>query len=128
MSVYEIDDKEIERLYEQIKKYPSDAEKKITNYLHASGYQRMSQAIQNAIPVSKRKKKHAKDAKALMDRNRTTNLSVTIGTRNKYHYLYFPDDGSTTVHHAGNQKFFQKGVEEEETSVINEMLDLLKFE
>lgn len=127
MAVFELKALGLDRLYEQIREYPQNAEEKITGYLHAKGYERMERSIQNAIPVSARRKKHARDAKALMDREKDSNLSVTIGTREKYHYLYFPDDGSTTLHHAGNQQFFEKGVEKEETNIINEMLDLLQF-
>lgn len=128
MTVYEVEYSEIERLYEKIIRYPADAEKKLTRYLHAAGYERLSKSIQNAIPVSDRQKNHARDANALMDKEKSSNLSVTIGTKSKYHYLYFPDDGSTTLRHAGNKQFFARGVENEETNVINEMLELLQFE
>ena len=38
-------------------------------------------------------------------------LSVTIKTVNAYNYLYFPDDGSNTKKHAGNQQFMASGAE-----------------
>ena len=79
------------------------------------------------IPVSDRKKKHAKNSAALMDRQKGSRLAVTVGTRSKFHYLYFPDDGTNTKHHAGKQHFFERGVEAQEENVINGILDALKF-
>ena len=45
--------------------------------------------------------------------------SVTIAARNKYHYLYFPDDGSNTVRHAGNQQFMRRGAENASAEIID---------
>lgn len=118
---------QVDRLQNAIKEYHDNAEKKITNYLHGQGYERLSGSIQRLIPVSDRRKRHARDADALMDRDTDSNLSVTIGTRNSYNYLYFPDDGSNTLHHIGNQQFFFQGVQQEEERVMNEMVGILKF-
>lgn len=38
-------------------------------------------------------------------------LSVTIGSTGNYNYLYFPDDGSNTKNHYGNQQFMIRGGE-----------------
>lgn len=118
---------QVDRLRNTIKDYRDNAEKKLANYLHGQGYSRLSASIQNLIPVSDRKKKHARDTDALMDRDTDSNLSVTIGTRTSYNYLYFPDDGSNTIHHAGNQQFFFRGVQQEEPKVMDEMIGILKF-
>lgn len=127
MSKFELNAKSIDVLERTIKEYQQGAEEKITNYLHGKGYEILSNSIQNRIPVSNRKKKHARNYKALRDRKKGSNLAVIIGTAPKYDYLYFPDDGSNTVHHAGEQHFFEKGVEAEEENVVNQILDALKF-
>lgn len=40
------------------------------------------------------------------------NLSVTVTTKSKFAYLYFPDDGSNSHRHYGNQQFFARGGED----------------
>lgn len=125
----------MEKLATAIKAYGPDAEKKITEYLHGKGYDVLSSGVQNAIPVSdslkkhgkKQPKSHARDKQALKDKDKGTNLSVIIGSIPSRNYLYFPDDGSNTIHHAGNQQFFKAGVEKKEAEVINELLDILSF-
>ena len=127
MSRYELNADSIDVLERAIKEYQQGAEDKITGYLHDKGYQTLSNSIQSMIPVSDRKKKHAKNSAALMDRQKGSRLAVTVGTRSKFHYLYFPDDGTNTKHHAGKQHFFERGVEAQEENVINGILDALKF-
>ena len=39
-------------------------------------------------------------------------MSVTVAARCEWHYLYFPDDGSNTRRHAGNQRMFERGAEQ----------------
>ena len=127
MSKYELNADSIDILERAIKEYQQGAEEKITSYLHNRGYQAISNSIQNMIPVSDRKKKHARSSSALMDREKGSMLAVTVGTRSKFHYLYFPDDGTNTKHHIGEQHFFERGVEAQEENVINGILDALKF-
>ena len=52
-------------------------------------------------------------------------LSVTVGTKYKYHYLYFPDDGSNTRHHAGEQHFMERGAEAASDEIIKRCIDAL---
>ena len=127
MSRFELDARSIEILENTIKEYQQGAEEKITDYLHGKGYEILSNSIQNLIPVSKRKKKHARNYKALRDRKKHSILAVIVGTTSRFDYLYFPDDGSNTLHHAGEQHFFERGVEKEEENVVNGILDALKF-
>lgn len=42
---------------------------------------------------------------------RDSMLEVTIAAVGKYHYLYFPDDGTNTKKHAGEQHFMRRGAE-----------------
>lgn len=134
MSVFSLNQSEVEVLEKSIQDYSGDAEDVITRYLHGQGYEQLEEGIRRLIPDSRRNKsnykehrEHAVDSKSLMDRQKNSNLSVTIGTTKDFHYLYFPDDGTDTVHHAGNQQFFFKGVQNEEENVINGILDQLKF-
>lgn len=132
MSAFEVDYSGLDNLEQAIKEYPDNAEKKINQYLHGKGYSTFEKAIQNAMPVSGRrwegKRPQAKGSKSLQDKDKGSNLEVTIRATNAYNYLYFPNDGSNTLHHFGNQQFFERGVEQETDTVVNDMLDLLQFE
>lgn len=132
MSVtYSVDYQQIEELESAIKQYQDGAEDKINRYLHGEGYDRFDTAIHNAMPESGRKwkgkKTAARQANSLQDKNKSENLAVTIRARTAYGYLYFPDDGSNTVHHQGNQRFFERGVEQETDTAINDMIEILTF-
>lgn len=50
-------------------------------------------------------------------------LSVTIVSRGTYHYLYFPDDGSNTVKHAGNQQFMLRGAENASDQIVERCIE-----
>ena len=136
MSTYELKASSIEKLQKSLNGYKENAEEEINTYLHGEGYQLFSKSIEDLIPVSERKKKHAKYSNALEDRYNSSklrgggkqNLSVTIGTKPKYGYLYFPDDGSNTVHHAGNQHFFERGIERKEDEAVDAMLKRITFQ
>ena len=54
MQEFGLNMEDFDRLQEKIRVYPQNAERKITEYLHGAGYDRISQSIQNAIPVSER--------------------------------------------------------------------------
>ena len=73
------------------------------------------------MPVSGRewkgKKTAAKSAKSLTDLK--GNLFVWVKTTNNYHYLYFPDDGTNTRRHVGNQQFFLKGAESQQETIVD---------
>ncbi len=126
---YNLDYEGVKQLEDAIKNYQEHAEEKITQYLHGKGYERFEKAIKNAMPESgrkwKKKKRAAKTAASLQDKNKSENLAVTIGAKTAYGYLYFPNDGSNTIHHHGNQRFFEKGVEAEKQEAANDMIELL---
>ena len=79
------------------------------------------------MPVSgktwKGRKPPAKTGKSLTDEK--WNLSVTVKTTKQYQYLYFPDDGSNTKHHAGNQQFFQRGGDSQADEITERCINRL---
>lgn len=129
MAVFRVDSTEFERLQNAIKNFPGDAEKSINEVLHDEGSQLIQESVRNLIPVSGRdwkgKKAAAKSAKSLTDLK--GNLFVEVRTTKNYQYLYFPDDGTNTIHHVGNQQFFLKGAEAKQETIIdlcvNNMID-----
>ena len=129
MAVFRIDATEFDRLQNAIKNFPGDAEKEINEVLHNEGSQLIQDSVRNLMPVSGRKwkgkKPAAKTSKSLNDLK--GNLFVWVKTTGSYHYLYFPDDGTNTIHHVGNQQFFLKGAEAKQETIIdlcvNNMID-----
>lgn len=121
MAVFRVDATEFERLQNAIKNFPGEAESVINEVLHSEGSQLIQDAIRNLIPVSGRewkgKKTAAKSAKSLTDLK--GNLFVEVTTTKNYQYLYFPDDGTNTRKHAGNQQFFLKGAEAQQETIID---------
>lgn len=48
-------------------------------------------------------------------------LGTIVRTKTEYNYLYFPDDGSNTVKHAGNKRFMLKGAEDSADKIISDI-------
>lgn len=128
---FSMDESNVIALEETIKEYQEGAEEKINRYLHDTGYSKFEQSIINAMPESGRqwkgKRTAAKNSKSLQDKDKNENLAVTIRARTEYGYLYFPNDGTNTVRHQGNQQFFKKGVEEKQDEAVNDLIDALRF-
>lgn len=121
MARFEMDTKEIERLYNTIKNFPGNAEDSINDVFHNDAPPIVSEEIKHLMPTSGRswrgKAPAAKGAKSLTDEK--ANLAFTVKTTGKYHYLYFPDDGSNTRRHVGNQQFFQRGGEAKQSEIVD---------
>lgn len=112
-SMLTLNDEGIKTLADAIENYPGYAGNAINDVLWNDGGAIIQQNIMPFLPESGRtwrgKKPAAKRTAPFMQINDT--LSVTVKSKNAYHYLYFPDDGSDTRHHAGNQGFMLRGAE-----------------
>lgn len=121
MARFEFDAREYDRLIEAIKNYEGDAESIVNDALHNEGGALIEEEIMRLMPFSGRdwkgKKKAAKHAKSLQQFE--GNLSVTIATKTAYNYLYFPDDGTNTQKHIGNQQFFKRGAENKQSEIVD---------
>lgn len=108
---FKINVAEFEKLQDVMKGYQGDVETTINDVLHNEAASLIQDSIRRLIPVSGKKWKGkapaAKTGNSL--RNVTGNVSITVTTTKKYQYLYFPDDGTSTTRHAGDQQFFAKG-------------------
>lgn len=119
-----MDTKEIERLFNVVKNFPGTAEKSINDVFHNDAPPMVSDEIVRLMPASGRswrgKAPAAKTAKSVAERtDERKNLAFAVGTTGKYHYLYFPDDGSNTRNHVGNQQFFQRGGENKQPEIVD---------
>lgn len=122
MAKLDIDTKDYERLMKAFQNYPGTVEDAVNEVLHNQASPILQESIQNLIPVSTRKPwkgkaPHAKESKSLRDL--PENLAITIRTAKRYQYLYFPDDGSNTRRHIGNQQFFLRGAEAKQSEIID---------
>lgn len=125
MARFDLDTKEVERLFNTVKNFPGNAEKSINDVFHNDAPPIVSEEIKRLMPVSgktwKGKAPAAKTAKSLTDEK--ANLSFTVKTTGKYHYLYFPDDGTNTRRHVGNQQFFKRGGENKQTEIVDRCIN-----
>ena len=117
---FTLDGEGFERLENVLKTYEGNAEKKINKVLWNVGGTLIEEGIMRLLPVSNRnwkgKKKAAKYAAPFTQDHE--NLSVTVRTKNAYHYLYFPDDGTNTRRHVGEQYFMFGGAENMQDEII----------
>lgn len=121
MSVLEIDVAEFDRLQRAMKDYQGNVSETINDVLHNQGGELIAEATRRLIPVSGRtwkgKRRAAKTANSL--RQVPENLAITVTTTKSYQYLYFPNDGSSTKKHAGQQYFFERGGEAVQDEIID---------
>lgn len=126
-SPFRINVAEVDKLQAALKEYQGDTESTINDILHNQGGNLIQDSVRRLIPESgkswKGKAAAAKSANSL--KNVNANLSVTVTTTKKYQYLYFPDDGSNTKHHVGNQHFFEKGGEAVKDDIIERCISRL---
>ena len=131
-TVFSLNAEAVEKLQQHIQDYQGNVEAAINDVLHNEAGDLAQTAIRNLIPVSgitwKGKKPAAKNAKSLENVN--GNLSVTVKTTKAYQYLYFPDDGTNTKRHVGNQQFFARGGETVQDEIVQRCVNKLttKFE
>ena len=127
MSVFRLDASDFEQLEQAMKQYQGNVEEVINDVLHNEAGQLIHDEIKRLMPVSHRtwkgKKGPAKTSNSLLIQG--GNLSVTVSTKKAYQYLYFPDDGSNTRRHAGNQQFFAKGGENQKEEILNRCIGRL---
>lgn len=128
MASFELDFDEVESLQQKMDEYGTGAQRIINDVLHGEGGQKIKDQIHLLIPSSGRHWKGKRAPAASADSLQQVNnemLAVTIKSKTAYNYLYFPDDGSNTRRHAGNQQFFQHGTEEAADSVVEMCLGKL---
>ena len=116
-----MDTKEVERLFNVVKDFPQNAEEAINDVFHNEAPGMVSETIKLLMPMSGRewagKAPAARTSKSLT--SETANLSFTVKSTTKYNYLYFPDDGTNTRRHVGDQHFFRDGGEMRQHEIVD---------
>lgn len=117
-----IDYHESERLEAAIQQYGIKSIKTINDVIHKEAPEIIKDNIHGLLPSSGRRWKGKPTAARNtmpFTENTGEELAVTIKTKPKYDYLYFPDDGSNTRRHVGNQQFMRRGAEKSRDRIID---------
>lgn len=120
---FQLDISQASEIEKRIAQYGAGSGQVIDKVLHTEGAEIIKDRITPLIPRSGRKwKKKGRAAADAMPRAFSQDngqLSVTIAARGKYHYLYFPDDGSNTRRHAGGQGFMYRGASNASEKIVD---------
>lgn len=135
-AVFTLDDAAFERMNAAIQSYGANADTVISKYLDEEGSKEIFQGITALLPASGRTWKGKKAAAQVaassnptkVFRSEVSVLTLTVKSRNPYNYLYFPDDGSNTIDHWGNQKFMLSGAEAASEKIIDGVIERLTSE
>lgn len=121
MARFEMDSKEVDRLFQTVKDFPGNAEQSINEVFHNEAPPLVEDAIYLLMPMSGKtwagKKAPARAAKSLT--KETANLAFAVKSKTDYNYLYFPDDGTNTRRHIGDQQFFRRGGEMKQSEIVD---------
>ncbi len=127
MALFTVDASELEGFRKIMSDYGDNGLRAINDVLHNEGADEIRRNIMDIIPASGRtwkgKKREAKSAQPFSQKKEL--LSVTTQSKGSYHYLYFPDDGSNTKRHYGNQQFMRRGAEASADKIIETCLGRL---
>lgn len=117
---YTLDQNDFNELLKLTQKNGAEVEKIINDYLHNEAPRKIKSSITGLVPVSDRKKKHAKFSDPFQ-RQQNFNLAVKIITAKEFNYLVFPDEGLGTS--IGNipQNFTGRGLEAVTSELIDDM-------
>lgn len=106
-----------------IEVFGNDALKVVNNVLHDNASADIAiKSIEELIPSSGRNWKGKKAAASTthpLKSDKKELLTLIIHSEPNYNYLYFPDDGSNTEKHQGDQHFMQKGADNALNDIAN---------
>ena len=120
-ATFSLDTESYNKLFELMKSLQGEAPRTVNDVLWNEGGQLINEAIINLLPVSGKRWKGKRPAASSSAPFTQENgeLSVTLKTKSAYNYLYFPDDGTNTKRHAGEQYFMFGGAEAEQDKIID---------
>ena len=129
--VFALDETSFDLLRKRIAAFGEGAEAAINGVLRDQAGRLLYEGINPLIhPSGRTFKGHRASATASDWSNvdASKSLSVTIRTKSRFGYLYFPNDGSNTYRHFGNQQFFERGGEKASDGIVERCLAALSSE
>lgn len=125
--MFKVNVSEVDRLMQAMQEYSGNVEQAINEVFHNEAGDLAQESIRRLMPVSGKrwrgKAPAAKKSKSMQNVNE--NLAVTVKNAKKYQYLYFPDDGTNTRRHIGDQRFFERGGEAVQGEIIERCITKL---
>lgn len=126
MSGFDITDEGFAEVASRLAQAGGDVEVAINEVLHGEAGQLLESRITPLIhPSGRTFKGHPASATvggwASFDTSK--DLEVTVAARGRWGYLYFPDDGSNTKRHAGEQHFMERGADDAAQEVMGLCMD-----
>lgn len=119
-----LDITQVEGIADKLEQIESPADI-ITRVFHDYGVEKVKAEITKLLPVSGRHWKGKASAAKVSQPFKAIegNAYFEVLTRTKYNYLYYPDDGSNTRRHQGNQRFMQRGAENSQQDIIDRVIE-----
>ena len=113
MSTFSLEDGDFERLLESMQRFGEGASEVINTVIHDSGDEIYREIDPLIHPSGRTFRGHTSSAQGSHWQRYDTSesMAITVSTTASRRYLYFPDDGSNTKRHYGNQQFMLRGAE-----------------
>ncbi len=128
-SPFSIKSSDIDSLQQAVEEFGETANKTINKVLHDKQTANIvKENIHVLLPTSGRKwrgKLTAASATKPLTEDTSELLTLTVRSKTKYNYLYFPDDGSNTERHQGKQHFMQQGGDNSMNRIVDLCTDRL---
>ena len=124
---FSADTSQFEALQRNIERLPNVAETVINEGLKKKVSPLMQKSILGLIPISDRKKPHAKLSKAIQGTLKE-NLTLTLKPKQKFAYLVFPDLGVGKSKGNEPELFMKHGVDREVNNSVEELNKALMIE
>lgn len=117
---FSVDSSRFEAYQRNIERLPNVAEKVINEGLKKKVSPIMVNSILGLIPISDRKKLHAKLSKSIQGMLKE-NLTLTLKPKPKFTYLVFPDLGVGKSKGNDPERFMEHGVDRETNKSVEEL-------
>lgn len=126
-AVLSLDDEGFASLLDAMKQYGENAADVVTAVIHDAGDDIYKEIDPLINPSGRKFKGHSSGAKGSKWQHYDTRepLEISVSTTSKRHYLYFPDDGSNTKHHYGDQQFMLRGAQAAAPGILEKGINAL---
>lgn len=108
-------------MFKRMQKVSGNAERTINDVLKKKAAPKVMEHIQPNISLSPRRKKHARNSKALTVKH--GNLEFTIRPKRTFEYIKYPDLAIGTSQYNEPKNFMKKGLEEAQPEVMGDIVD-----
>lgn len=125
--MFALEGEEFDDLMSAMQAYGEGAADIVTEVIHDSGDDIYRQIDPLIHPSGRTFRGHSSVAQGSHWQRYDTDeaLAITVATISSRHYLYFPDDGSNTKRHFGNQEFMLRGAEAAAPTILEKGVDAL---